>query len=92
MPVNPTIEEILAQARLLPLEERAILLEKLQADLLQQTTTLLQSIKSSQPHVVKEDSEPLYDVMDFMGIGHGTWRAVGGVDEFLKQERASWDG
>ena len=35
----------------------------------------------------KEDSEPLYDVMDFEGIGHGTWREVGGVDEFIRQER-----
>ena len=92
MPTNPTVEEILAQARLLSLEERAILLEKLRADLLEQTTHLLQRVEGSQIRVVKEDSEPLYDVMDFMGIGHGTWRAVGGVDEFLKQERASWDG
>jgi len=22
---------------------------------------------------------------------HGTWHAVGGVDEFLERERASWD-
>lgn len=92
MSTNPTIEDILAQTRLLSLEERAILLERLRADLLQQTTNLLQRIEGPQSHVVKEDSESLYDVMDFMGIGHGTWRAVGGVDEFLKQERASWGG
>jgi phytoene dehydrogenase-like protein len=92
MPANPTVEDILAQTRLLSLEERTILLEKLRADLLQQTTTLLQRIEGSQPDSDQEETEPLYDVMDFMGIGHGTWRAVGGVDEFLKQERASWGG
>ena len=37
------------------------------------------------------DTQPCYDVMDFEGIGHGTWREAGGIDEFIKQERASWD-
>lgn len=40
----------------------------------------------------KGNQEPLHDVREFRGIGHGTWDAVGGVDEFIKQERASWDG
>ncbi len=84
---HPTIEEVLAQIRLLSLEDRATLLEKLRADLLQQTTALLHQIEGTQSHVVKETRESLYDVMDFMGIGHGTWRAVGGVDEFIKRER-----
>jgi hypothetical protein len=39
----------------------------------------------------QQDSQPRYSVLEFEGIGHGTWRDVGGVDEFLKQERASWD-
>lgn len=28
---------------------------------------------------------------EFRGIGHGLWDEVGGVDEFLRQERVSWD-
>lgn len=52
-----------------------------------------------QEHVVQEEQheetqrsiKPLYDVRDFRGISHGTWNDVGGVDEFIKQERASWD-
>lgn len=88
----PTVEEVLEQARLLSLEDRAILLEKLRADLMQQATALLQRVEGQQSDALEKDSEPLYDVMDFIGIGHGTWRAGGGVDEFLKQERASWGG
>jgi len=52
------------------------------------TTALLQRIEG-QP--AKEGTEPLLDVREFRGIGHGTWTDVGGVDEFIKQERASWD-
>lgn len=92
MPANPTVEEILAQTRLLSLEERAILLEKLRADLLQQTTTLLQRIEGSLPYATQKGAEPLYDVREFRGIGHGTWIDAGGVDKFIQQERDSWDG
>ena len=91
-PAHPTIEEVPKQIRLLPLEDQATLLENLRADLLQQTTALLERIEKPQPLAVKEDSKALYDVREFRGIGHGTWIDAGGVDEFIKQERASWDG
>lgn len=39
----------------------------------------------------QQTSEPLHDIREFRGIGHGTWNEVGGVDEFIRQERASWD-
>jgi hypothetical protein len=39
----------------------------------------------------KDGSQKRYSILDFRGIGHGTWDDVGGVDEFLRQERASWD-
>lgn len=39
----------------------------------------------------KKLAGPLYDLREFRGIGHGTWRAVGEVDEFIKQEHDSWD-
>ena len=92
MQKNSTIEEILAQTRLLSLEDRATLLEQLRVDLLQQTTALLQRIEGQQ---IKADNvegpKPLYDVLDFEGIGSETWKDVD-VDEYIKQERASWHG
>ena len=36
-------------------------------------------------------AESLYNVMDFEGIGHGTWADVD-IDEYIRQERASWGG
>ncbi len=38
-----------------------------------------------------ENTPPLLDVREFRGIGHGTWIDAGGIDEFIRQERASWD-
>lgn len=37
-----------------------------------------------------ESSQKRYSILDFEGIGRGTWQEVGGVDEFLRQERTSW--
>lgn len=85
MQTEKTREELLSQARQLSLEDEMGLLEDLMAD-------LRRRIERQQKPDTEKDAEPLYDVMDFMGIGHGTWRAIGGVDEFIKQERASWDG
>ena len=39
-----------------------------------------------------EGGESRYNVMDFEGIARGTLDNVGGIDEFIKQERDSWDG
>jgi hypothetical protein len=39
----------------------------------------------------QREKKSRYDVREFRGIGHGTWDDVGGIDEFIKQERASWD-
>lgn len=39
----------------------------------------------------KESARPRRGILEFEGIGHGTWDDVGGVEKFLKQERASWD-
>lgn len=38
----------------------------------------------------RESAQPLYDVREFRGIGHETWKDVD-VEEYLRQERASWD-
>jgi hypothetical protein len=71
-----TVEEIIAQARLLSLEDEARIVAELSVDLQQRLET---------------SSKPRYNVQDFRGIAHGIWDDVGGVDEFIKQERASWD-
>ena len=40
----------------------------------------------------RRSAERLYDLRDFKDTGYGTWIDAEGVDKFLKQERASWDG
>ncbi len=50
-----------------------------------------QRIEGPQSNVAKEDSGPLYSVLNFEGIARGMWDNVGGIDEFIRQERASWD-
>lgn len=35
--------------------------------------------------------ERRYSVLEFEGIGEETWKDID-VEEFIKQERASWDG
>lgn len=40
----------------------------------------------------RRSAERLYDLRDFKDTGDGTWIDAEGVDKFLKQERASWDG
>ena len=71
-----TYKEVLAQAQLLSLEDEARLLAELTRDLRQR---------------IEKSSKPRYNVLDFEGIAQGVWDEVGGVDEFLEQERASWD-
>ena len=39
----------------------------------------------------KENTVPRRSILEFEGIGHGIWDDVGGVDEFLRKERAAWD-
>ena len=71
------VDDILAQAGLYSLEEELRLIRELTGDVSRR---------------IANQSKPRYSILDFEGIAHGTWDEVGGVDEFLKQERASWDG
>jgi hypothetical protein len=71
------IEDILAGAQFYSLEEETQLVEELIADIKRR---------------IKSSSKPHYSILDFEGVARGTWDEVGGVDEFLKQERDSWDG
>jgi hypothetical protein len=84
--VSPTYTEVMDQALLLSDEDLTRLRRELDEYI--KTTALLQHIEGKP---AKEGTEPLLDVREFRGIGHGTWTDVGGVDEFIKQERASWD-
>lgn len=77
-------EDILAQVRLLSPEEQTRLVGETMAK-------LRRHIKDQQSQIVQENQAPLYDFQKFRGVGHGIWEEVGGVDEFLKQERSSWD-
>lgn len=89
--MSPTYEEVMEQIRQLSDEDQARFLRELDGYIKREIEhEPMQRIENSQPHVARGDSEPLYDVMDFEGIGHGTWIDAGGVDEFIRQERASW--
>jgi hypothetical protein len=35
--------------------------------------------------------QPLLDIREFRGIGHGTWTDASSIDKFISEERASWD-
>lgn len=69
-------EDVLARAERLSVEEIKRLINDLNAKLEQNS---------------KEESKLLYDVLDFEGIGSETWKGVD-IDEYIKQERASWHG
>ena len=77
-------EKVLAEVRHLSIADQIRLIEELIAD-------FMQYLKDQQPSGSQYNTEPLYDIQDFGGIGHETWEALGSVDEFLRQERASWD-
>lgn len=38
----------------------------------------------------REGEQPLHKAREFRGISSGTWKDVD-VDEYIKQERASWE-
>ena len=76
MNTQETYDDVLARAERLSFEEIKRLVDDLNAKLDQH----------SQP-----DSKPHYDVLDFEGIGSETWKGVD-IDEYIKQERASWHG
>lgn len=76
MQTEATYEELLTQARQLSLEDEMRLLADLMTDLKQRLGT---------------SSKPRYNVLDFEGMGHDTWKGVD-IDEYIRQERASWDG
>lgn len=76
MQTHTKLEELLAQARLLSPEDQTRLVEGLMADLRQR---------------LEAHTQPRYSVLDFEGIGHETWKDVD-IDEYIREERASWDG
>lgn len=94
MPTTPTIEEILEQARLLSLEDRTSLLEKLRADLLEQTATLLQRIEGQQFRLVKGVSElpseeqQYHSIMELKGLGKELWQGID-VEKYIEEGRSS---
>lgn len=61
-------------------------LERLQGWSLGDLRKLLEGLEA----MIQILSEPCNSFQAFRGVGHGMWDDVGGVDEFIKQERASW--
>jgi len=41
--------------------------------------------------MIQARKEGKYSVLEFEGIGKGVWDSEGGVDEFLRRERESWE-
>jgi hypothetical protein len=76
MYTHTTYQDLLAQVRLLSFEDEVRLVAEIMDDLRQR---------------MEKSSKPRYNVLDFEGIAQGVWDEAGGVDEFIKQERASWD-
>lgn len=76
MNTQETYDDVLARAERLSFEDIKRLVDDLKAKLEQHS---------------EEEPKPLYDVLDFEGIGSETWKNVD-IDEYIKQERASWNG
>jgi len=68
------------------------ILNQFQSWSLSEQLDLLDSLVTVMRQQEKPKPKPRASILDFEGIGRGTWDDVGGIDEFLKQERASWDG
>lgn len=41
--------------------------------------------------MIQARKEGMYSILEFEGVGKGLWDEYGGVDEFLRRERTSWD-
>lgn len=78
MSTQEIYDDVLARAERLPVDQ----IKRLIGDL----NARLEQCSEKEP-----EQTAIYSVLDFEGIGHGTWDEVGGVDAFLEQERASWD-
>ncbi len=76
MNTQETYDDVLARAERLSAEEIKRLIDDLNARLEQHN---------------EQESKPHYDVLDFEGIGSETWKGVD-IDEYIRQERASWHG
>lgn len=79
MQTRITLEELLAQARLLSLEDEARLLEELMADLRQRIAHLEMPKKARR------------SILEFEGMDQESWKGVD-VREYINQERDSWNG
>jgi argininosuccinate lyase len=62
------------------------LTSKEQRQLIEELLTML-----SQHSNLIEEEEPLHSILEFEGLGKEVWEGID-VDQYLEQERASWDG
>lgn len=77
---SPTYEEILAQARLLSLEDQLRLIEEIIAD-------LRQRIEARQ---IPDEQKARRSILEFEGMDTESWKGVN-VQGYINQERDSWD-
>ena len=78
MQTDTKLEELLAQAQLLSLEDEVRLLGKLTADLRQRLERLQPSKK------------PRRSILEFEGMDQESWRGVD-IRRYLEEGRSSWD-
>ena len=85
MSIHPAYEDVLRQMRLLSPEEQTRLVEETMAE-------LRRHIKGQLPQATQEsaESQPRHKAREFRGVGRETWKDID-VEEYLRQERASWD-
>jgi argininosuccinate lyase len=72
--------QALRQAQSLTPKEQRQLIEEL-LTMLSQHSNLIE----------EEEEEPLHSILEFEGLGKEVWEGID-VDQYLEQERASWDG
>jgi hypothetical protein len=77
MNTQETYDDVLARAERLSFEEIKRLVDDLNAKLEQH--------KEQEP-----ETRPRHKARDFRGVGKETWKNVD-VEEYIRQERASWD-
>jgi hypothetical protein len=85
--------DTLEKARKLSLKEQYKLIEEILAGLRQavedpQTHDNLEEAGSTSQ---EEKEPPLHSIMEFEGLGKEVWEGIN-VDDYLNEERNSWDG
>lgn len=66
------------------------ILNQFQSRSLSEQIELLEELKAIISRQLSAQSQPRHKAREFRGVGRETWKDVD-VEEYLRQERASWD-